>query len=118
MADDEGLEPDFEKLIDFVQEHRGVDFRGYKRTSLRRRFAKRMDEVGAGGFADYQALLEANPQEFAALLDTALINVTGFFRDPDAWDVLRREVVPRLVERHRESGTGIRVWSAGSASGQ
>src|SRR3712207_4959070 len=118
MTDDEGLEPDFEDLIGFVQERRGVDFRGYKRTSLRRRFAKRMDEVGAANFADYHALLEANPHEFAALLDTVLVNVTGFFRDPDAWEVLRREVVPRLVERHRESGAGIRVWSAGSASGQ
>src|SRR3712207_3105382 len=92
--------------------------RGYKRASLRRRVARRMEEAGAEGFAAYHALLEADPQEIAALLDTVLINVTGFFSDPETWEVLRREVVPRLVGRHRERGTPIRVWSAGCATGQ
>src|SRR3712207_7237590 len=68
MADTEGAEPAFEGLIRFIQEHRGVDFRGYKRASLRRRVARRMEEAGAEGFAAYHALLEADPQEIAALL--------------------------------------------------
>ncbi|TDH58968.1 PAS domain S-box protein [Dankookia rubra] len=118
MTGTEGPDPDFETLLRFVQEHRGVDFRGYKRASLHRRITKRMEAVGAEGFAAYHALLEANPEEFAAMLDTVLINVSSFFRDREAWEVLRREVVPRIVARHREGGRGIRIWSAGCATGQ
>jgi two-component system CheB/CheR fusion protein len=118
MTGIEGAEPEFEALIRFVQEHRGIDFRGYKRASLHRRTARRMQAVGAESFAAYHALLEANPQEFAALLDTVLINVSSFFRDPEAWEVLRQEVVPRIIAQHREDGKGIRIWSAGCATGQ
>jgi two-component system CheB/CheR fusion protein len=118
MTGTEGAEPDFDKLIGFIQTHRGVDFRGYKKASLRRRITRRMEEVHTESFAAYNALLEAHPQEFAALLDTVLINVTSFFRDAEAWEALRREVVPRIVERHRAGGQPIRIWSAGCATGQ
>ncbi|WP_236037904.1 CheR family methyltransferase [Belnapia arida] len=118
MTGTEGAEPEFDKLIAFIQAHRGVDFRGYKKASLRRRIIRRMEEVRAESFAAYNALLEAHPQEFAVLLDTVLINVTSFFRDAEAWEALRREIVPRIVERHRAGGQTIRIWSAGCATGQ
>ncbi|KAA5611427.1 PAS domain S-box protein [Rhodovastum atsumiense] len=118
MSGTDGPEPDFKDLIDYIQEQRGIDFHGYKRTSLRRRIIRRMEQINVEDFATYHALLEANPEEFAELLNTVLINVTAFFRDPETWAVLQREVVPRIVEWHRTSGTGIRVWSAGCASGQ
>src|SRR5690242_11578079 len=118
MNDAEGAEQEFQALLRYIQEHRGMDFRGYKTASLRRRISKRMEEVGAGGFSAYHAMLEANPQEFGSLLNTVLINVTAFFRDPEAWEVLRAEVVPRIIDRHRETGAPIRVWSAGCATGQ
>ena len=72
----------FENLIRYIQESRGVDFRGYKRTSLRRRISLRMEHLHVETFVDYHAFLEAHPQEFIDLLNTVLINVTSFFRDP------------------------------------
>src|ERR1700729_149540 len=107
----------FEKLIRYIQESRGVDFRGYKRTSLRRRIALRMEHLHVETFADYHAFLEAHPQEFIDLLNTVLINVTSFFRDPDAWDALKTQVLPQLVvpDRNRDQ---LRLWSVGCASGQ
>ena len=107
----------FENLIRHIQESRGIDFRGYKRTSLRRRILLRMEQLHIDGFADYHAFLEVHPQEFVELLNTVLINVTSFFRDPDAWDVLKTTVLPELIapERGRDQ---LRVWSVGCASGQ
>jgi two-component system CheB/CheR fusion protein len=67
-AGTEPLNPEFEAPIRYIQESRGVDFRGYKETSLRRRVRKRMEEVGADGFEAYHALLEAHPQEVTELL--------------------------------------------------
>jgi two-component system CheB/CheR fusion protein len=112
-GNDEGLEP----LLEHLKETRGFDFSGYKRTTLGRRIRKRMGEVGIDDYEGYADYLEANPREFAELFNTILINVTGFFRDPEAWDYLAREIVPRLIEEVPE-GEQIRVWSAGCASGE
>lgn len=110
-------DPAFEALLEHIQDTRGVDFRGYKRTSLRRRITLRMEAVGVEEFAAYQAHLEADPREIANLLDTVLINVTSFFRDAEAWDALKTDVVPQLLAR-AEPDLPIRVWSVGCASGE
>ena len=107
----------FESLINYVQESRGLDFRGYKRTSLRRRVTLRMEQVRIENFADYHSFLEVHPQEFAELLNTVLINVTAFFRDPDAWEALKTTVLPRLMEPDRGRDQ-LRIWSVGCASGE
>jgi two-component system, chemotaxis family, CheB/CheR fusion protein len=106
----------FQDLIRYIQESRGIDFRGYKATSLRRRVTLRMEHAGAEDFAAYHEFLEAHPQEFAALLNTILINVTSFFRDAEAWEALKTEVVARLAGPGRHDN--IRIWSIGCASGE
>jgi two-component system CheB/CheR fusion protein len=111
-ADDE-----FESVLAYLKESRGFDFTGYKRTSLMRRVQRRMSQVGADNFADYIDQLQVNADEFVALFNTILINVTGFFRDPDAWDYLRQQVIPALLAE-RSPEEPIRVWSAGCAAGQ
>ncbi|WP_329046634.1 PAS domain S-box protein [Amycolatopsis sp. NBC_01488] len=111
-ADDE-----FEAVLAYLKESRGFDFTGYKRTSLMRRVQRRMSQVGAEGYADYIDQLQVNADEFVALFNTILINVTGFFRDPDAWEYLREQVIPALLAE-RSPEEPIRVWSAGCAAGQ
>jgi two-component system, chemotaxis family, CheB/CheR fusion protein len=108
---------EFEDLLLFVKENRGFDFTGYKRPSLTRRFERRLQAVGATDYAAYRHRLEEDPDEFAELFNTILINVTSFFRDPPAWDHLAKEIVPRVVEARGEH-TDIRVWSPGCASGE
>ncbi|HYM50967.1 MAG TPA: CheR family methyltransferase [Candidatus Limnocylindrales bacterium] len=107
---------DFEQLLGFLREHRGFDFTGYKRSTLMRRVSKRLGQIGVGTYAEYLVYLQAHPEEFTLLFNTILINVTGFFRDPAAWDFLRTEIVPRLLADKKDEG--IRVWSAGCASGE
>jgi two-component system, chemotaxis family, CheB/CheR fusion protein len=113
---DDTDDPSFENLIRYIQDSRGFDFRGYKRSSLRRRIALRMEHVNANSFAAYNAMLEADPHEFNGLLNTILIKVTSFFRDPDAWEALRQEVLPKLLAPRRRDA--IRIWSVGCASGE
>ena len=78
----------FEPLLDYIKINRGFDFTGYKRPSLRRRIAKRMEAVGDRDFAEYQELLTHTPASSSQLFNTILINVTSFFRDAAAWDFL------------------------------
>jgi two-component system CheB/CheR fusion protein len=110
-------DPEFEGLLTHIQESRGLDFRGYKRSSLKRRISLRMEATGVADFAGYRAHLEAEPGEYEDLLDTVLINVTSFFRDADAWEVLRKQVIPTIIANAKE-GMPIRVWSVGCASGE
>ncbi|WP_222268804.1 CheR family methyltransferase [Modestobacter marinus] len=110
-----GRHPDFEALLVYLRERRGFDFTGYKRPSLVRRVGRRMAEIGISSVADYQDFLEVHPEEFTPLFNTILINVTSFFRDRPAWEHLRDRLLPDLLA---SAGPVIRVWSAGSASGQ
>jgi chemotaxis methyl-accepting protein methylase len=105
MVEKTPADPEFEALLRYIQESRGLDFRGYKRTSLRRRITLRMEAVGVEDFSAYQAHLEVHPGEFEDLLNTVLINVTSFFRDDEAWSVLRDRVIPRSWPTPRTSGT-------------
>jgi two-component system CheB/CheR fusion protein len=117
MVEKAAPDPEFELLLRYIQESRGLDFRGYKRTSLRRRIALRMEALGADDFAAYRGHLEAQPAEFAELLNTVLINVTSFFRDADAWEVLKEKVIPAVIANAADERL-IRVWSVGCASGE
>ena len=109
-------DPAFERLLLYLKEARGFDFTGYKRTSLMRRVTHQMKIVAVESFDDYRDHLELNPGEFTRLFNTVLINVTGFFRDAEAWTYLRSQILPALL---REKGSApIRIWSAGCATGE
>jgi two-component system CheB/CheR fusion protein len=112
-TDGDGLE----ELLEFIRESRGFDFTGYKRTSLTRRINKRMTEVGVSDYFDYKDLLETTTEEFTALFNTILINVTSFFRDTEAWEFLQRDVIPTVLAE-AEPDEEIRIWSAGCSSGE
>jgi two-component system, chemotaxis family, CheB/CheR fusion protein len=109
-------DPSFERLLTYLKEVRAFDFTGYKRASLMRRVRHQMRQVGVDRFDDYLDHLQVHPDEFTALFDTILINVTSFFRDPESWDQLASEVLPALLEATGDDT--IRVWSAGCATGQ
>jgi two-component system, chemotaxis family, CheB/CheR fusion protein len=111
-------DPAFEALLEFLKRSRGFDFTGYKRTSLERRFRRRLNAIGCESFGDYLDYLEVHPEEYERLFDTLLINVTEFFRDPPAWEHLQVEVLPELLASKDGDDESIRVWCAGCATGQ
>ncbi|MCU7726273.1 PAS domain S-box protein [Actinoplanes sp. KI2] len=113
----DAVDEKFEALLLHVKELRGFDFTGYKRSSLMRRVDRRLAQVSVDGYAEYQDFLEVHPDEFTALFNTILINVTAFFRDPEAWECLRTEVLVPMIAA-KAPGTPIRMWTAGCASGE
>src|SRR3982751_854840 len=106
----------FERILEYLRQTRGFDFTAYKRTSLIRRVRKRMQTVAGDGFDENLDNLQVHPDEFAALFNTILINVTSFYRDPDVWEALQQIILPQAA--FAEGTAPIRVWSAGCASGQ
>lgn len=108
---------DVARLIEKLHQERAMDFRGYKPSSLGRRTARRLEQTNCASIDEYMSLLDRRPEEYIKLIDSILINVTQFLRDPDAWDVLRTDVLPQmLAEKH--AGDSVRIWSAGCATGE
>ena len=75
------------------------DFRQYKRATLSRRIHRRMGVAHIEELGEHMEMLQSNPQGLVALGKDMMINVTAFFRDPEAWDALEREVIAPLVEK-------------------
>jgi two-component system CheB/CheR fusion protein len=109
--------PDLENLLQYIKSNRGFDFSGYKRASLSRRIRKRMQSISMESYVEYLDYLEVHPNEFVELFNTILINVTAFFREPQAWEYIASEIIPTILA-NKNSGKPIRIWSAGCASGE
>ena len=105
----------YQRVLLLLRNHCGVDFSLYKSTTIQRRITRRMVLTKRQTWEDYAQFLSANPKELEALYSDCLINVTSFFRDPDAFEVLKRKLFPKLL---RERGEGpLRVWVAGCSTG-
>lgn len=113
--------PDFtDFLLQVCEELRrqlGHDFSQYKRSTMLRRIQRRMQVIGAADATAYLTLLREKAGEAELLFRDLLINVTCFFRDAEAFDFLRREVIPELL-RDKGAGDTIRIWAPGCSSGE
>ena len=95
----------------------GHDFSGYKDKTVTRRVQRRMQVLQIDEVPDFIERLRKEPQELDALLQDLLIGVTNFFRDPQAFEVLEREVIPHLFEGKGPDDT-VRVWVPGCSTGE
>jgi two-component system CheB/CheR fusion protein len=93
------------------------NFVGYKKPTVMRRIQRRMGLNGMTQLQDYVELLRNDFEEAKALANDMMINVTGFFRDPEAWEGLRTSAVAPLIERSPPDGS-IRAWVTACASGE
>jgi two-component system CheB/CheR fusion protein len=112
-----GADVELVRLLERLSSKYSFDFREYKRPSLARRIRIRMQQVRVESYDRYIEYLDRHPDEHVALFNTILINITSFFRDPDAWRVLANEVIPRIIDQAAESRS-LRVWSIGCSSGE
>jgi two-component system CheB/CheR fusion protein len=94
-----------------------VDFVDYKIGTIRRRILRRMNINQLTDLGDYVKLLRSDAHEVEALYRDVLINVTGFFRDPEVFESLRESVYPKIVAHHSPS-LPVRVWVPGCATGE
>uniref|UniRef100_A0A0C1R1P3 protein-glutamate O-methyltransferase n=1 Tax=Tolypothrix bouteillei VB521301 TaxID=1479485 RepID=A0A0C1R1P3_9CYAN len=117
VQDTDKLSSEFETLLDYLKYNRGCDLTSYKRSSLMRRFRHRMESINIDTYESYLEYLQYHSQEYLALLDDVLINITSFFRDRNAWDYLAAEVIPKIIAS-KQPDEPIRAWSAGCATGQ
>ncbi|HEX8683063.1 MAG TPA: CheR family methyltransferase [Ardenticatenaceae bacterium] len=107
-----------QEILGLVGRQANIDFRPYKSTTILRRINRRMTIVQRVTMRDYLAYLGEHPEEVGELVNAFLINVTEFFRDREAFDYLRDEVLPVLIGEARQRDRVLRLWSAGCATGE
>lgn len=112
-----GPQDQLAKLFRLVRAAGGVDFTCYKPATIKRRITRRMLLHQIDSLEAYIARLRQDPKEVEALSKDLLINVTSFFRDPDAFEALSGDVIPKLLEG-RDQNDPIRVWVAGCSTGE
>jgi len=107
-----------DRILKILKNHSGYDFFSYKKPTLLRRTAKRMNITKCDSVTDYIDYLYDNPDEKFTLVDEFLIGVTKFFRDPVAYQILENEVIPDIIEEKRSKGQAVKIWVVACSTGE
>ncbi|HEU4827185.1 MAG TPA: chemotaxis protein CheB, partial [Dongiaceae bacterium] len=105
------------RVLAHLRVRTGHDFSKYKRSTILRRIARRMQVTRTGELKDYYDFLRDNAGEAQSLLGDLLISVTTFFRDAAVFETLAAEVLPGLF-KDKDPSEPIRVWVCGCATGE
>ena len=105
------------QILSHIHSATGHDFSLYKKNTIARRIERRMLQQRITEVAVYVRYLTHNPDEVQALFSELLINVTSFFRDPDAFVALAATILPPLLASKPDDYT-FRAWVPGCASGE
>lgn len=107
------------EIIELLKSSTPNDFSSYKYGTLQRRIEKRlaMIDIPEGAIEQYIAVLRRSEEERQNLARDLLINVTGFFRDPKVFDLLREKIIPEILLNKVRDDT-VRIWVAGCSTGE
>ncbi len=109
----------FNALKILIQKYKSFDISQYKDSYIERRVNARMNLAKRNDLESYIELLRNNPEEFNKLMDGLTVNVTEFFRNTETFAALETDTIPKILEnKETDSRAVIKVWSAGSSSGE
>jgi two-component system CheB/CheR fusion protein len=109
---------DMEQIFRLLRRTTTVDFSGYKSPTIARRIQRRMALQKIDKLKDYGNLLHRDPREVEALYHDLLINVTSFFRNPDAFAALRQIAYPAILQARTSASGPVRIWVPGCSTGE
>lgn len=110
-------ENSLEEITAILKTHEDFNLRLYKPSTVQRRIGRRMSLTNVEDYTTYLKILRNNEEERKLLTKDLLINVTDFFRDPEAFEVLEKKVIPEILSGLKREEP-VRVWIAGCASGE
>jgi two-component system CheB/CheR fusion protein len=115
---DEPLTKEFiANIVNLIKEQFPFDFTDYKLPTLVRRINRRMVHLNIKDENRFYSYLQSKPSEIELLISDFLIGVTSFFRDPEAFQILEREVIPKIIEQ-KSGKDQIKIWVACCATGE
>lgn len=91
----------------------GIDLNAYKESQMKRRIDALIKKNRCEGYQDYLGLIKKDRKQLDDFIAYLTINVSEFFRNPSQWDVLKKEIVPLLLQKNKK----LKIWSAACATG-
>ncbi|MEK7720213.1 MAG: CheR family methyltransferase [Bacteroidota bacterium] len=113
----ENSNPDLKNILLLLLKRKNIDFSHYKMNTIKRRMLRRMLIHKIKTIIQYAELLGQSNDEVDLLYQDLLINVTGFFRDTEAFMLLKKSVLPRLLKNKTKDET-LRIWVAACSTGE
>lgn len=104
----------YESFKDAVFSLTGIDLNSYKERQMKRRIEALITKNGINSYSDYAFYLKNNKSMLDEFINYITINVSEFYRNPEQWQVLEREVIPYLLDRF---GKDLKIWSAACSTG-
>jgi two-component system CheB/CheR fusion protein len=117
QGDEEINESGHLEIIRLIKDTLPFDFTNYKHPTILRRINRRMEQQHFSNVGKYYAFLQQDPKETELLANDFLIGVTSFFRDPDAFKIIEKTVIPDIID-HKKPDEIIKIWVAGCATGE
>lgn len=107
------INDDYQGFIKGINYLTGINLSLYKEAQMKRRITSLYEKQGFNGFRDYYSTLSRDKYLLNEFLDRMTINVSNFFRNFKRWEILEREILPRLLSEKQT----IKVWSAACSTG-
>lgn len=118
LTDIGGDQHELRRLLTQLRDRSGIDFLQYKLPTIMRRLSRLMVATGVSSIADYIRYLQSHPEAYQKLVGAFLIKVTEFFRDAALFEELKNHTLPELIDEAVRSGNELRIWSAGTSTGE
>ncbi|MEZ5335891.1 MAG: protein-glutamate O-methyltransferase CheR [Methanolobus sp.] len=107
----------YEMLKKLIQQKLGFNSNQYKDSHFKRRLDVRLRATNSKNYKEYVEFLQANRDEYPELMETLTVNVTNFFRNPEVYDIVEKEILPAIIKAKSSGLRSIRIWSAGCSIG-
>ncbi|MGD1702635.1 CheR family methyltransferase [Dapis sp. BLCC M229] len=109
---------ELQEILGILYRTQDIDFSYYKISTLSRRIIHRCTLSRYGKLENYIHYLKNSSEEQKILCQDLLIGATSFFRDPPAWEYLKTEIIPEIVNRIQQEETQLRIWVSACATGE
>lgn len=105
---------DYEYFKKAVFDLTTIDLNAYKEKQMKRRIDTLIEKHGIKEYDKYVALLKNDKEAFEEFVSYLTINVSEFYRNPDQWEIMDKEVFPYLIKQY---GKNLKIWSAACSTG-
>ncbi len=105
---------DYEKFKSAVLALTKIDLNSYKERQMKRRIDALITKHGIKGYEDYVHVLKTDKARFEEFVNYLTINVSEFYRNPDQWRVMEKQIIPELIGKF---GKSLKIWSAACSTG-
>ncbi len=110
------IDPDYEKFKEKLYKKSGINLSNYKSKQMMRRINMLVQGAGAHTFCEYFNIVDKDAILYEKLINHITINVSEFFRNPEQFNVLQKEIIPLLLENTKNNT--LKFWCAGSSTGE